>query len=104
MHSVIGHLIDNAQQATPDDGHVSITMAVAGDYLQIKIVDNGEGMSQSFIEQKLFKPFETTKGNAGMGVGVYEAKSFVEELNGHIEVESNIGEGTTFTLSLPVRN
>ncbi len=68
----------------------------------VKIIDTGEGMSAEFIETRLFKPFDTTKGNAGMGIGAYDAKNYIEEMDGIITVESEIDQGTVFTLSIPV--
>ena len=58
-------------------------------------------MSQDFINNRLFKPFETTKGNAGMGIGAYDAKTFVEKIGGQLFVQSEIEQGTVFTLILP---
>lgn len=101
--NVMYHLISNAQQATPDDGSVTITIDTSTDqtYMLIIIQDSGEGMSQTFIEERLFKPFDTTKGNAGMGIGAYDAKSFVEKLGGNLKVESEQQKGSVFTLSIP---
>ncbi len=104
MISVIGHLIDNAQQATEDLGTVTLEVSQTPEAIKITISDSGIGMTQDFIDNQLFKPFETTKGNAGMGVGVYEAKTYAEELGGALTVESEVGRGTTFTMTLPLRN
>lgn len=104
MTSVIGHLIDNAQQATDDGGDLTVTVNQTADTINIIISDSGIGMTQEFIDNQLFKPFETTKGNAGMGVGVYEAKTYAEELGGLLTVESEVGKGTTFIMTLPLRN
>jgi signal transduction histidine kinase len=65
-------------------------------------MDTGEGMSAQFIETRLFTPFDTTKGNAGMGIGAYDAKNYIEEIGGIITVDSKVGQGTVFTLSIPV--
>ena len=59
-------------------------------------------MSESFIKYRLFKPFDTTKGNAGMGIGVFEAKQFFESLSGNLTVDSVEGQGTKMIISLPV--
>jgi signal transduction histidine kinase len=71
---------------------------------EIEIEDNGVGMDTDFIRNRLFQPFETTKGNAGMGVGVYESREFIRSLGGEIEVVSEIDKGTTFTLKIPLRD
>lgn len=101
LHSVLNHLIQNAQEATSDDGWVKIHLTKTQGAIQIEISDNGSGMSAEFIKQRLFKPFDTTKGNAGMGIGVYEAKQFIESIAGNIQVKSAENQGTTFKISLP---
>ena len=67
---------------------------------QLLIADSGCGMSEAFIRQKLFKPFETTK-KKGFGIGLYQVRQIVEAHHGRIEVESREGAGTTFTVRLP---
>lgn len=99
--SMINHLIQNAQEATREDGWVKIKVSLFDDCLSIEITDNGCGMSKTFIRERLFKPFDTTKGNAGMGIGVFEAKQFIEGLEGSIHVTSTEGKGTSFHLSIP---
>jgi putative PEP-CTERM system histidine kinase len=100
--SVLGHLIQNAQEATSDNGFVNIEVEQKNQQAIIRIRDNGTGMAADFIREKLFAPFETTKGNAGMGVGVYESREFLQSLGGSLTVESCVGEGTTFTLTIPL--
>lgn len=104
LSNVIYHLVSNAQQATADQGYVKVSLEVSLDeqYQVVKIADNGCGMSQSFIQQRLFKAFDTTKGNAGMGIGAYDAKHYLEKIGGQIDVESEVGQGTTFTLMIPL--
>lgn len=101
--NVFKHLIDNALHASKgaDSPFVKIICEFSVNHAKIAIMDNGEGMTEEFIKSKLFKPFETTKGNAGMGLGAYDAKRFSEDSSGELVVESKIGEGTTFTLILP---
>jgi len=102
LHSVLNHLVQNAQEATEEDGWVRVTVQVTDKEVEIFVADNGCGMSEKFIQNRLFKPFDTTKGNAGMGIGVYEAKQYIESIGGDINVESTVDKGSTFTLSLPV--
>ncbi|WP_261858485.1 XrtA/PEP-CTERM system histidine kinase PrsK [Photobacterium sanguinicancri] len=104
LRNIFGHLIQNAQDATPQEGVVTVKAELKPDYFVIAIEDNGTGMSQDFIESRLFKPFDTTKGNAGMGIGAYDAKQFIEDLGGYIEVDSTLGKGTRFQVYLPVIN
>ena len=70
--------------------------------IQIDIIDSGEGMTPEFIDHRLFKPFDTTKGNAGMGIGAYDAKLYIEEIGGKLTVQSRENLGSTFTLLLPI--
>jgi putative PEP-CTERM system histidine kinase len=102
FHSVLNHLVQNAQEATSNDGWVKVTLEQQEKYLEIIISDNGCGMSKEFIDKRLFKPFDTTKGNAGMGIGVFEAKQFIEGIAGMIKVISIEGQGTTFIIDLPI--
>ena len=104
--SVLTHLIQNAQQATADDGFVHIYLSLIekntdNKLIEIKVEDNGSGMDKKFIAERLFKPFDTTKGNAGMGIGVYEAKTYVQEHSGTMDVISKPGKGTSFIIRFP---
>ena len=101
LANVLGHLIDNAQQATGEEGVIEVTVASKASMHIVKIQDNGHGMDADFIQTRLFKPFDTTKGNAGMGIGMYESREFVHHLGGDIAVESEPGKGTTISLQLP---
>ncbi len=100
--AVIGHVIRNAQDATPDDGRIIVRLFRLEDDAIIEVQDTGCGMDEEFIRTRLFKPFETTKGSAGMGVGVHETQSFVRNLGGDVQVISRVGEGTTFRLRVPI--
>jgi len=100
--SVINHLIQNAQEATNNSGWVNISLIKQQGRVSIIIHDNGCGMSESFIKTRLFKPFDTTKGNAGMGIGVFEAKQFFESIAGSLTVESIEGKGTKMIICLPI--
>lgn len=102
MVSVIGHLIQNAQEATRDDGSVTVTLMVEGEWAIVAIKDTGCGMDAEFLRNSLFRPFKTTKGNAGMGIGVYESREFITSLGGRLEVSSSVGSGTTFSLYIPI--
>lgn len=101
--NVMYHLISNAQQATADDGFVRVEIEHSPQHTQmvVTISDNGSGMSKAFIQQRLFKPFDTTKGNAGMGIGAYDAKTFLEKIGGFLYVQSEENVGTVFTLNIP---
>lgn len=101
LESVINHLVQNAQEATDNEGWIKVKVSEKENHAIIEISDNGNGMSDEFIKNRLFKPFDTTKGNAGMGIGAYEAKQFIESVNGQLNVVSTEGRGSVFTVSLP---
>ncbi|MFT4994005.1 MAG: putative PEP-CTERM system histidine kinase [Paraglaciecola sp.] len=103
LSNVLYHLISNAQHATADDGKIDITLEKSenGEYMVITIADTGLGMSQTFIQERLFKAFDTTKGNAGMGIGAYDAKAFMEKIGGLLQVKSEQNVGSTFSLWVP---
>jgi putative PEP-CTERM system histidine kinase len=103
LERVVGHLIQNAIEATPRDGHVMIRVGStsdARDAVEVEISDTGEGMTEEFIRERLFKPFDSTK-SAGMGIGVFESREYITELGGALEVSSRPGLGTTFRVILP---
>jgi signal transduction histidine kinase len=107
LERVLGHLIQNAIEATPRDGHVMIRVGArrdadgAVDGIEVDITDTGEGMTEEFIRERLFKPFDSTK-SAGMGIGVFESREYITELGGLLEVSSKPALGTTFKVVLPL--
>jgi putative PEP-CTERM system histidine kinase len=101
LATVTEHLIRNAQDASDDDGQIDITAVVADSVVTVTIRDNGHGMTPEFISKRLFRPFDSTKGSQSMGIGAYQAREYVRELGGQLTVISEVGEGTTFSLSLP---
>ena len=103
ISAVLSHLIQNAQDATDDNGSIILSLEKTEQNAIVKIIDTGIGMDKRFVAERLFKPFDTTKGNAGMGIGVYEAKSYILKHSGTISVQSKIGQGTTFTIQLPLK-
>ncbi|ATQ73582.1 PEP-CTERM system histidine kinase PrsK [Massilia violaceinigra] len=101
LERVVGHLIQNAIEATPKEGQVAITLSRADDSVIIEIRDTGEGMSEEFIRERLYKPFESTK-SAGMGIGAFESREYIHELGGSLTVSSTPPQGTTFRITLPL--
>ncbi len=99
---VLEHLIRNAQEATPPDGSVTVRLQKTGQHALIEVIDTGSGMDEEFVRHRLFRPFETTKGERGFGIGAYQAREFVRKCGGTIEVESRLGRGTRFMLRLPL--
>jgi putative PEP-CTERM system histidine kinase len=100
VETIIGHLVQNAIEATPDGQPVKITCRPQGSDIAIYITDNGIGMAEAFMSNQLFKPFESTK-EGGFGIGAYEARALATSMGGQLRVDSRQGKGTTFTLLLP---
>ncbi|MDH3871067.1 MAG: PEP-CTERM system histidine kinase PrsK, partial [Gammaproteobacteria bacterium] len=100
--AILGHLIRNAQDATADDGRIILRLFRREGRAIVEVQDTGTGMDREFIKNRLFRPFDSTKGKSGMGIGVYEARDYVHKLGGDIEVISRVGEGTTFRIYLPI--
>ncbi len=100
LSRVIGHVLQNALEATPEDGRVSMHLAANDKGHLLEIADNGAGMSAEFVRDRLFRPFDSTKG-AGMGIGAYECRQYIHSLGGQVEVDSAPGTGTRFRILLP---
>lgn len=100
LATVFGHIIQNAQDATAKLGCVSVRMKVEQERVIIDVVDTGAGMTPEFIRERLFKPFDSTKGLTGMGVGAFESREYIRSLEGNIAVVSLPGEGSTFSITL----
>ncbi len=102
LSQAIAHLVQNAIDATPPDGSpVLLTLAREGDTGRIEIIDRGCGMTAEFMRDGLFRPFASTKAN-GFGLGAHEARSLITAMGGRLTVTSREGEGSRFTLSLPI--
>jgi putative PEP-CTERM system histidine kinase len=101
LERVVGHLVQNAVEATEPGGEVRVRGRRDGDTAIVEVVDTGRGMSPDFIERRLFRPFTSTKA-LGMGIGAYESREYIREIGGAIDVASTEGFGTTFTIRLPV--
>ena len=104
LTTVIEHLIRNAQESIAGDGTVTVSLAANNGRAQISIVDTGCGMSPEFVRERLFRPFDSTKGSESMGIGAYQAREYVRSLGGRVDVSSEPGYGTTFSLSLPLQH
>jgi putative PEP-CTERM system histidine kinase len=100
LERVIGHLVQNAIDATNKDGRVWIRLAKQDGLALVEVGDTGHGMTPDFVRERLFKPFQTTKA-AGMGIGAYESFQYVQELGGRVQVDSTPNVGTHVRLLLP---
>lgn len=101
LEQMFAHLLQNAMDASPPGAPIRIDMAVAGADLVITLADRGHGMSARFIRQELFQPFHSTKAG-GFGIGAYEAREIARAHGGRLDVASREGEGTSFTITLPL--
>jgi putative PEP-CTERM system histidine kinase len=118
---IVEHVIRNAQDATGEDGSVVLTVSIDGGEaaadlaapvgetsrlrvptVALTVTDSGSGMSSEFIAERLFKPFDSTKGSKGMGIGAYQVRDYVRSLGGRVDVASRVGQGTRITLRIPL--
>lgn len=103
LASVIEHAIRNAQDATPESGEIVVEVAVLDRQPMLAVVDNGCGMDSAFLRDRLFRPFDTTKGARGMGIGAFQIREYLRSLGGRVEVQSTPGRGTRFEMWFPVQ-
>jgi len=101
VERVLGHLVENALDATSVAGTVTITLSRQVGQARIDISDTGQGMSDEFVSDRLFRPFSTTKAG-GMGIGAYESRQYIQEIGGTLSVDSKVGRGTVITVLLPL--
>jgi putative PEP-CTERM system histidine kinase len=100
LEYVIAHLVQNALDASTG-GKVGVRLIRDEGSAVVEITDQGTGMTPDFIQERLFKPFQTTKPT-GMGVGVYESSQYVTSIGGRILVDSTPGSGTRVRVVLPL--
>jgi putative PEP-CTERM system histidine kinase len=114
---IVEHVIRNAQEATDQAGSVTVSVGYEGGLGEaetadtnrlrvpsavLSVTDTGIGMSHEFVQERLFKPFDTTKGSKGMGIGAYQVREYVQSVGGKVEVHSEPGKGTCISLKLPL--
>ncbi len=103
LNQVFMNLLVNAAQAIEGKGRIRITTRAEGDHVRIAFTDSGSGIRPENIDQ-VFEPGFTTKGvGDGTGLGLAICYKIIPAHHGDIEVESELGEGATFTVTLPVR-
>jgi putative PEP-CTERM system histidine kinase len=107
LRSVVTNLVANAREAVAARGRVEVRTAASGGdgpgragRVVLSVADNGCGMTPAFVRDSLFRPFQSTKSK-GLGIGMFQARMIVEAHGGAIQVESDVGAGTTFRVSLP---
>ena len=102
LQQVLLNLVNNAIGAVDKGGQIDIRLDLAGDRnLSVAVSDNGSGISPQNLE-RIFEPFFTTKEGSGTGLGLSITYGIVKKLGGEISVKSDVGQGTVFTVLLPL--
>jgi len=101
IERVLINLISNAIKFTPDGGFITVKFSELKDRIQGQVIDTGSGIPQEYMD-RMFKKFEQVKGTrGGTGLGLSNCKNILEAHYGQISVTSKVGEGTTFTFTIP---
>ncbi len=102
IERVLGHIVQNAIEATREmGGQVRVRVFADGKDAVVEIADNGAGMSEEFVRERLFRPYQTTKPQ-GMGIGMYESSQYINGIGGRIEADSSPNGGARFQVVLPL--
>ncbi len=101
LSTVFSHIIQNAQEATENTEHVIVRLFKQAEQIVVEVEDKGCGMDKAFILKRLFKPFDSTKGLTGMGIGAFESREYIRTLGGDIDVDSTPAKGSLFRITLP---
>jgi signal transduction histidine kinase len=102
LKQVLLNIVRNAEEAMPGGGRLVMQTTRQHNRVQVRITDTGGGIPAELLEQ-VFDPFFTTKGHkGGMGLGLAVSHGLIDSANGRIDVESEVGKGSTFRVSLPV--
>jgi signal transduction histidine kinase len=106
LESIIGNLVTNAINYTPEGGNISVAADQAGINLRLKVIDNGFGITNKDLE-KIFERFyrvkdDNTRYITGTGLGLPIVKGLLDSMGGLIEVNSTPGKGSVFTVLLPI--
>src|SRR5215213_2931757 len=101
LREVLVNMVFNAVDAMPDGGTLTLSTQEADDEVLLTVSDTGTGMGEE-VRSRIFDPFFTTKGKAGMGLGLSVSYGIIRRHEGRVEVESEVGKGTTFRMNFPV--
>lgn len=101
VRQIVQHLVANAIDASAPDAPVQVVAVSEHGRARIDVIDQGSGMTRAFIRDELFKPFVSTK-DGGFGLGAFEALNIAQAMGGAIDVDSEPGNGSSFTLWLPL--
>ncbi|MBY4636973.1 PEP-CTERM system histidine kinase PrsK [Sphingopyxis sp. XHP0097] len=101
IRQILQHLVDNAIDASEPEAPVQLVAVAESGRVRIDVIDQGKGMTRAFVRNELFKPFVSTK-DGGFGLGAFEALQLAQSMGGTIDVVSEPGAGSNFTLWLPL--
>jgi len=101
IRNVITNLVLNARDALNSGGRIRVETSQRNGWAVLAVADSGCGMTPDFIQNSLFRPFQSTK-KKGLGIGMFHCKMIVEAHRGRIEVESEPDKGSTFRVLLPL--
>jgi putative PEP-CTERM system histidine kinase len=96
------NLIRNAQQAASATGSVRVRLSREPGAAVIEVTDDGPGMSESFVRQRLFRPFDSTSPEVGMGIGAFQLRETVRAIGGTVSVHTEQGRGANFQVRIPL--
>lgn len=102
IRKVVVNLVLNGCESSGSGGEILVSTSSEGDWLRFSVTDRGCGMSSEFMDKSLFRPFRTIK-NGGSGIGLYQSRMIVEAHGGRIEARSREGQGSSFSVFLPLR-
>jgi putative PEP-CTERM system histidine kinase len=102
INKVVTNLVLNATEALTSNPEIRVETFKGDGWVGVMVADKGCGMTPEFLNRSLFRPFKTTK-KEGFGIGMFQSKMIVEAHGGRMEVESVLGEGTTFRVFLPIK-
>ncbi|MFO1487468.1 MAG: XrtA/PEP-CTERM system histidine kinase PrsK [Verrucomicrobiota bacterium] len=101
IQNVVINLVLNAHEAIARRGKIGVQTAEQNGWVVLTVADDGCGMTEDYMRHSLFRPFQTTK-KGGTGIGMFQCKMVIEAHRGRIEVESQPGKGSTFSVLLPL--
>jgi putative PEP-CTERM system histidine kinase len=99
--SITGHLVSNAVEAVGPEGRVVVRLRRDGVDGVVEVDDDGPGMTQEFLRERLLHPFGSSKAG-GFGIGLYECRKLAAEMGGELSVESSLGKGTVARVRIPL--
>lgn len=105
MSEVLCNLIDNAIKYSNEGGAINVIAKTQGEFVEVSVIDHGIGMPESVVKnlfQKFYRSHRSRETVAGTGIGLYISKAIIESHGGTINVQSEDGHGSTFTVSIPI--